>query len=200
MNYARIYEAFIADRLSKQNNLEKGTYDRHHIHPRCLGGTDDPTNIVRLLFSDHLFAHVLLAKIHGGVLRVSAVRMSGMKKYNVGRSRRLRYQGLREAVGRVAGERFRGKPLSEEHKAKIAAAQKGRKPPAAAIAGVIRTRTGKPLSPETIAKLRVARRGRTPNKGNKHSEETKQRMSESQKRTWASQKAAKEQLIESGTA
>lgn len=25
-----------------------GYTERHHITPRCLGGTDDPTNIVRL--------------------------------------------------------------------------------------------------------------------------------------------------------
>lgn len=93
MDYARIYSAFIASRRSTEDTLE--AFDRHHIVPRCLGGSNDPENIIKLSFGDHLFAHVLLAKMHGGVLVQSAVRMSGMLKYNGGRRSRERYQHLR---------------------------------------------------------------------------------------------------------
>lgn len=34
----------------------------HHIVPRCLGGSDDVTNLVRLSVDDHKTAHLLLAE------------------------------------------------------------------------------------------------------------------------------------------
>lgn len=66
MNYARIYDKFIADRKAK--GQPESYSERHHILPRSLGGGDDAENLVDLTPSDHFFAHLLLAKIHGGVL------------------------------------------------------------------------------------------------------------------------------------
>jgi len=74
MNYARIYAEFISDRLTKQP--EKPDYfEKHHILPRCLGGGDAKSNIIRLTPEDHLFAHIVLAKIHGGRLWASVQAM-----------------------------------------------------------------------------------------------------------------------------
>lgn len=67
MNYARIYSELIRDRLTKQPE-PPAYFERHHIKPRSLGGSDEPENIIRLTPEDHLFAHVLLAWIHGGRL------------------------------------------------------------------------------------------------------------------------------------
>lgn len=67
MNYARIYSEFIADRLTKQP-VKPAYFERHHILPRCLGGGNEKSNIIRLTPEDHLFAHIVLAKIHGGRL------------------------------------------------------------------------------------------------------------------------------------
>lgn len=65
MDYARIYREFVADRLNKQP--EAPTYfERHHILPRSLGGGDEPDNMIRLTPEDHYFAHLCLAKAHGG--------------------------------------------------------------------------------------------------------------------------------------
>jgi hypothetical protein len=51
----------------KTRILPKSVYaERHHIIPRCLGGTDDADNIVRLLTKEHFIAHLLLARIHSG--------------------------------------------------------------------------------------------------------------------------------------
>src|SRR5690606_20813609 len=36
----------------------------HHILPRCLGGGNDPENLIRLTPEDHYFAHLLLGQIH----------------------------------------------------------------------------------------------------------------------------------------
>jgi hypothetical protein len=65
MDYIRIYEAFIKDRRAKEPTLT-GYTERHHVLPRSLGGGDEPGNLVALTPEDHFFAHLLLAKIHGG--------------------------------------------------------------------------------------------------------------------------------------
>ena len=92
MNYGRVYREFIADRLGKQAQLE--VYETHHIRPRCLKGGDEPSNLIRLSAPDHLFAHLLLARIHGGALAFSFIWMLGMQKYAGRRSRRT-YEQLR---------------------------------------------------------------------------------------------------------
>lgn len=63
MNYKRIYDEFIADRKTKQPS-KPDYYEVHHIIPRCMGGDDGPSNLIRLTASDHLFAHQLLARAY----------------------------------------------------------------------------------------------------------------------------------------
>jgi hypothetical protein len=67
VDYKRIYEAFIKDRRAKEIELS-GYSERHHILPRCLGGGDELGNVIALTADDHFFAHLLLARIHGGKL------------------------------------------------------------------------------------------------------------------------------------
>ena len=82
MNYQSLYSKFIADRLT--NPPPPDTYtERHHIVPRCDGGSDDPSNLVRLTARDHIFAHLILAKWKGGkhwasvYMAVTGVHRSG---------------------------------------------------------------------------------------------------------------------------
>ena len=79
MNYTRIYESFIADRRGREADLiASGEYfERHHITPRSLGGGDEPENLIALTAGDHFFAHLCLAKIHGGKMWV-ALNAMGM--------------------------------------------------------------------------------------------------------------------------
>lgn len=42
----------------------EGYFERHHILPRCMGGSDDASNIVLLTPEEHFTAHVLLVKMH----------------------------------------------------------------------------------------------------------------------------------------
>lgn len=65
MDYQKIYSAFIASRKCISHARDAYT-EKHHILPRSLGGSDDPDNLVKLTPEDHFFAHLLLAKIHGG--------------------------------------------------------------------------------------------------------------------------------------
>lgn len=74
MDYGRIYREFIADRRGREADLT-GYFERHHVVPKSRGGTDAASNIIRLTAEDHFFAHLLLAKMHGGGLWMAVRRM-----------------------------------------------------------------------------------------------------------------------------
>lgn len=61
MNYEKIYDHLIT---RARNRLLEGYTEKHHIIPRCMGGTDESDNIVSLTAEEHFLAHLLLVKIH----------------------------------------------------------------------------------------------------------------------------------------
>jgi hypothetical protein len=61
MNYKKIYNSLIE--RSRHRVLE-GYYEKHHIVPRCLGGSDDVENLANLTPEEHYLAHQLLVKIY----------------------------------------------------------------------------------------------------------------------------------------
>ena len=76
MNYLKHYNLLI-DKAKNRNIATKK--ESHHIVPKCIGGTDDPSNLVDLTLREHYVAHILLAKIYGGTLW-HAVNLMGRKK------------------------------------------------------------------------------------------------------------------------
>ena len=78
MNYKRIYKHFIQSRRkTEQALIESGEYvERHHIQPTSLGGDKkNPANLITLTAEDHLFAHLLLAQVYGGVMWMAVKAM-----------------------------------------------------------------------------------------------------------------------------
>jgi hypothetical protein len=67
MLYQNIYDKII--HRAKQRQL-LGYGEKHHITPRCLGGSDDKDNIVKLTYREHFLCHKLLCKIHPGNLKL----------------------------------------------------------------------------------------------------------------------------------
>lgn len=65
--YKSIYDALIESRrnLNRIKVSHDGLYS-HHIMPRCLGGSDDPENLVLLTLKEHRVAHHLLVKFTSG--------------------------------------------------------------------------------------------------------------------------------------
>lgn len=45
-----------------QNNPTEGFVEKHHIVPKCMGGNDEPSNLVLLPTRAHFIAHYLLYK------------------------------------------------------------------------------------------------------------------------------------------
>jgi YD repeat-containing protein len=69
MDYKQIHDAII-DR-AKTRNLE-GYKERHHIVPKCMGGSNDKSNIAELTAREHFIVHKLLCEIyptHQGILK-----------------------------------------------------------------------------------------------------------------------------------
>lgn len=105
MNYQRIYDDLIA---SARQNHGFGYCESHHIVPRCIGGSDDPANLIDLTARQHLVAHLLLAKIHGGRLVHAAWMMTTMKRYN---SRQ--YEWLKVRFSQMQSEKLKKNPINK---------------------------------------------------------------------------------------
>jgi hypothetical protein len=61
MNYRRIYKQII----NRAKGRELGGYkEKHHIKPKCLGGSDSKRNLVELTAKEHLICHKLLVEIY----------------------------------------------------------------------------------------------------------------------------------------
>jgi hypothetical protein len=61
MNYQQIYDNIVR---RGQNRILEGYSEKHHIVPRCMGGTNDADNLVSLTPEEHYLCHLLLVKIH----------------------------------------------------------------------------------------------------------------------------------------
>lgn len=61
MNYVKIYNQIIT---RAKTRILDGYKEKHHIIPRCMGGTDDISNLVELTAREHFIAHWLLARIY----------------------------------------------------------------------------------------------------------------------------------------
>jgi len=94
-----------------------GYTETHHIIPRCLGGSDDKTNLIELNGHEHLVCHLLLRKMlpegqNNGVI-AAAWRMVNVEDKNGNRHR---------VTGRVYAK------LKEEFAKTHSATMKGRTP------------------------------------------------------------------------
>lgn len=61
MNYQKIYNQIIE---RAKNRIPDGYIERHHIIPKCMGGSDENHNLVALTPEEHFVAHILLIKIY----------------------------------------------------------------------------------------------------------------------------------------
>lgn len=149
MNYQRVYHAFIAHRRERQP--ESG--ERHHVFPRALGGTDDEDNLIVLTPGDHLFAHVLLARIHGGSMSRALMFMTSRQRY-AGRTSRRHYEFARREVSAA----MRGNRLSDRRCYRV-----GWRHSPETIRKMAAAKTGRPnkkLTPEQVDAMRARQTGR----------------------------------------
>lgn len=73
MDYRRIYDQ-LTNRAKVRGDL-LGYFERHHVVPKCLGGNDNPDNLIVLTAREHFLAHWLLFKIYGTPALAKAFRL-----------------------------------------------------------------------------------------------------------------------------
>lgn len=71
MDYKKIYGQLVTRGQTRQQGKNRkilkneiGLVERHHIVPKCLGGTDEKINLVFFTPEEHVVAHLLLVKIY----------------------------------------------------------------------------------------------------------------------------------------
>lgn len=87
MNYEKIYNQIIC---RARNRILEGYIEKHHIIPKCMGGTNDKTNLVELTAREHFICHKLLcviypnnSKLKYAVWAMSRQRKNKTRTYNV---------------------------------------------------------------------------------------------------------------------
>ena len=118
MNYQLIHDSII-DR-AKTRVLPKETYtERHHIIPRCMGGTDDKSNLVDLTAREHFIVHKLLVEIYPNVkgLWSAYFMMMNAKTKSQGRdyvSTSSEYERVKLICAQVQSDRMKGRMVGEK--------------------------------------------------------------------------------------
>lgn len=68
---ANKYRRWYTQLMRRATNRQlAGYYERHHILPRAMGGTNDHANLVQLTYREHFLAHWLLTKFTTGAARI----------------------------------------------------------------------------------------------------------------------------------
>lgn len=121
-------------------------FHNHHIIPRYKGGDDSPANLVRLHPIDHAIAHLVRFKIYGNPADGWAYNriINGLKDELIPNRKGIPKPYMR-------------KPKSEETKAKMSAAAKGKKKSPEAVEKTRKALTGRPASAKSLEALHAHR-------------------------------------------
>jgi hypothetical protein len=159
MNYPAYYNRLIDRARGRVLTVYK---ERHHVLPRCMGGTDSPDNLVDLTAEEHYVAHQLLVKMYPDNTKLAhaavwmARRASGNKAYSW--LRRKHAQAASENL--LGNKHWIGKKHTPAWRARMSKSMLGKKMPAEGIEKMAATKRGKPLSPEHRAKISAVHRGK----------------------------------------
>lgn len=166
MKYEKIYNQIIE--RAKSRTVE-GYTEKHHIIPKCLGGTNDKTNIVKLYAKEHYICHKLLCEIHPNETKLKWAfwRMCNIGEHkNQIRSYKItsvEYQRIKTEISKIQSERV--KNYSKELRNIIS--KKGSE-----------TKRGKPSGKKGISNPKHSEwmKNNNPFKGKTHSNEHKQKL------------------------
>lgn len=184
------YEEFIQNILDTRGRFACGDeyHERHHITPKCFGGTNDEVNLIDLFAKEHFVAHKILAeenpeneKLVYAWWCMCTMHGSSKKRYNITPEE---YEQARIHFAKMARQRMKGtgnpnygkqspnkgKALTDEHKKKLSKARKGK------YTGEQSPLYGKPGY----------------HKGKHFSDETRKKQSESAKASWTEERRAKQ--------
>lgn len=156
MNYKKIYNDFISDRLNKQEI--NGYYEVHHIVPKSYGGSDDSENLIKLTAKDHFFAHELLAKIYKGKM-IFALNMMCRTREVTHKSKHI-YEIFKKQISEEISKVNKNKIVRQETRDKLSKIFKGRKHSEERKEINRQSQIGKTMPDEVKEKISKALKGR----------------------------------------
>jgi 5-methylcytosine-specific restriction endonuclease McrA len=106
MNYKKIYENLIAKGITRGDVPDR---EKHHIIPKCMGGSDLIDNLVNLTPEEHYLAHLLLVKIYPG----NGALIKAAKMMTVGRTTNKIYGWVRRKFRREMSLSQKGQSNSQ---------------------------------------------------------------------------------------
>lgn len=171
MDYPKIYNELITRAKSR---MIDGYIEVHHIIPKCMNGTDDKSNLVRLTPEEHYVAHQLLVKIypdHHGLVR--AVQMMTVTSKNHIRNNK-EFGWIRRKISKIQSEFMKGKEPWNKGKTDVYSIESLQK--------MSLVQLGIPESKEANLKRSIALKGtrlgiENPFYGNTHTIEVRQKIS-----------------------
>lgn len=136
--YTRWYFQIIDNAATRAK--PEGYCEKHHKVPKSIGGSHDKSNLVPLTAREHMLCHYLLSKMMVApehtlkMSRAFAAMLAKNKKVNRGRTTSHMYDAMRKAASkssalRSAENRFDPNTCSDEYRAKMSDALKGREVP-----------------------------------------------------------------------
>jgi hypothetical protein len=166
MNHKNIYDKIINN---AKNRVIVGYSEKHHIIPKCLGGTNSKTNIVRLTAKEHYVCHKLLCEIYPNE---NKLKWAFWRMCNIGEHKNqirnykvtsTEYQRIKTEISKIQSERV--KKYSKELRNLIS--KKGSE-----------TKRGKPSGKKGISNPKHSEwmKNNNPFKGKTHSNEHKQKL------------------------
>lgn len=113
VNYQRCYDELMT---RARNRVLLGYQEQHHVIPRCMGGTDEGSNLVSLTPEEHYVAHQLLVKMHpeNRPLVSALLMMSVSSKKNKVRNNKVYGWVRRKFSASVSGENNPSAKLTAE--------------------------------------------------------------------------------------
>lgn len=120
MNYTKLYNNIIKNAISNNRKKSKEIYyEKHHIFPECLGGTNDNSNLVFLTAKEHFVCHHLLTKIYNNdKLHFAFWAMCHQVEGDVSRYYKIthrQYQTAKINFSKANSKLHKNKKLSKEH-------------------------------------------------------------------------------------
>lgn len=176
MNYKAIY-----DRLMERarNRKLEGYSESHHVIPRCMGGTDDRDNLVRLGPEEHFVAHELLVFVYPQHRKLVFALLAMCMNTGGNRPNNKMFGWMRRRSSAAITEMRTGALCSPETREKIRKANTGRVVPADEVERNSASKRGRVFSAEHKKALADAwhkRANKTGMAGKSHSPETKEKM------------------------
>lgn len=201
MNYLKIYNNLMESRKKCTTFSAINYWEKHHIIPKCLGGSNAVENLVLLTAREHYIAHQLLMKAYPenrnlslsfecmlwgqDKRRITAKQFEKLKEFRSKNRKGIKFSEEHIKNLSIAQQkRYLNNPVSEETKQKISEANKGKVRTEEQKDRLSNSKMGIKFSEEHKKSLSEAwktRENKNPNKGRKHTEEEIEKMKEAWK-------------------